>query len=813
MPDQSRPIIFMYLSIAACVLGLWASIGFAQQDSSDAGEVQLSVASFGVGGLAREGDWAGIQVQLLDLGSSGRDIVLRLAIRDEDGDETQYDRVVTANPGVKQSFWLYCWIPHRGSGIEYELKAYEAIDSGNTDVGEFGFKVGRMLGQLPIYNPQIQVSSIGLAGIVGNNQLSLDQYGYTTGGRLAMLFGHELLRVSPGLGVENLPDRWQGLASMDTLVWSNASTATTSPGRLSPEKARAIRTWIERGGHLVIVLPSSGEPWYLGNHPLRTILPEIASPKRKEGVDLDDYRELLTESKTVVLPKNAVVYTFEPLADKPASSAMAILNDRDGAAVVIRRLMGSGMVTVVGLPLNHGQLRRVGLPEPEAFWHRVLGMRGNILRPDQMTDQQKTDTGNRTALVFDEGISGAIAKTGRAVQGVFFGIVVFILYWIVAGPGGYAMLRAKKKKHHAWVVFVATTGVFTALAWVGATMMRPKSVNISHLSMLEEVYGQDSQRARTWLSVMLPSYGSAVVSMRDPEDSDSFVVQESTNLLSPWSAPNTIGGFAQGFPDNSGYRVESKNPSAIRVPTRATVKSFLAEWSGESGWSMPKPVGVPGAIEEPKLTVSGTTVTGQVVHELPGALHDVRVFVITGEVPILRVGQSLNRRMIAQTAVYVPSFGEDGWTPGQVLNLEPATQDFGSRQGNYFRTVVSHGVDLSGLGRGSKKLTDRLMAGRFISQFEPPNFEGAANDPVGSRLAVRKSLHGWDLGRWFTEPTLIIMGVVDIDKDEANADGMPTPIWVNGKKVPASGKTIVTWIYPFDADPPEFLDKARAGTE
>ncbi len=813
VPDQYRTIFAPISSVALLALltlGLMVSSGFAQEGGDAQGEVQLTVVSFGVGGLAREGEWAGIQVQMLDMGSSGRDIVLRMTIRDEDGDDTQYDRVVTANPGSLQSFWLYCWIPYRGANLEYELKAYEAIDTGNADVGEFGFRVGRLVGRQPIYNPQIQASTVGLAGIIGAHQLSIDQYGYTMGGRLAMLFGHELLRTSPGLGIENLPDRWQGLVGMDTLVWSGAGTAGTSPGRLSPEKARAIRTWVERGGHLVIVLPSSGDPWYMGSHPLQTILPVISPPNRKGGVDLNDYRALLTESDKAVLPENVVVYTFDPIPDQPASLAMPVLENPDGECVVIRRLVGSGMVTVIGLPLNHGQLRRVGLPDPESFWHRVLGMRGDVLRPDQMTDQQKTDVGNRIGLIFDDGIAGEIAKTGRAVQGVFFGVVVFVLYWIIAGPGGFAFLKARKMKQHAWVAFVATTGVFTALAWIGATSMRPKSSNISHLSLLEQVHGQETARVRSWMSVMLPSYGSAVVSVREPTDAGGLSIFESANLLAPWTSPESLGTFVKGFPDNSGYRVESKNPSAIRVPTRATVKSFYSEWGGAARWAMPMPVGELGAIEEAKLTLDGTIVRGKLVHDLPGALTDVQVFVITGQIPILRPGQSLGRRSIARSAVFAPDFGAQGWGAGQAIDLEEITQ-IDVRNNNYFEKVVRYGIEQSGLPGSRRKLVDRLIAGRFISQLAPPNYDGAQNDPVGSRLALRRALHGWDLGRWFTEPTLIIIGVLDVKSEDANVDGMPTPVWIDGRKVPASGKTIVTWIYPFEPNPPSFLGGTRRG--
>ena len=480
---------------------------------------------------------------------------------------------------------------------------------------------------------------------------------------------------------------------------------------------------------------------------------------------------------------------------------------------MIRRLVGSGMVTVVGLPLNHGQLLRVGLPDAESFWHRVLGMRGNVVRPSLMSDEQKGDVNSRSLLVFDEGISGAIAKTGRAVQGVLFGVIVFILYWLIAGPVGYGLLKAKNMKQHAWVAFIVTTGVFTALAWIGATAMRPKSVDILHLSLLEQVHGQTIQRTRSWMSVMLPSYGHAVVSIDDPADSGGFRVNESGSLLSPWASPNSMNSLANGFPDNSGYRVESKNPNAIRVPTRATVKSFQAQWSGEALWELPMPVGVPGALEEPVLTIDGTVVSGQLVHNLPGAMTDVQIFVIAGEIPILQPGQLLSRRMIARTAVVSPNFGAKGWGAGEVIDLESITRINADTRNtlslNYFEKAIRRGVPQSGIGQASGSLMDRLIAGRFLSQLEPPRFNGARNDPVGDRLATRKALHGWDLGKWFTQPTLIIMGVVDIDVEDADEDGMPTPMWINGRKVPASGKTLVTWIYPFESNPPRFQGSVR----
>ncbi len=811
----------LWRAVSVVVLVLAAVFGstpvLAQGANGSGAEVELNVASFGIGGLAREGDWVGVLVTMQDLGSSSRDVVLRIEIPDVDGDVTQFDRVVTANPGVLQSFWIYCQLPFQSTGDEYVLKAFEAIDSGGADgPGEIGFRAGQLLASEPVLTPQVESARVGLMGIVGSNQIGLDQYGVRVQGQPWMPLGHELQRTSAGLTIDNIPDRWHGLKSLSTLVWSTATTASYDPSRLTPEKARAIREWVERGGHLVIVLQSSGDPWYQGTHPLRPILPAVRVPDRREGVSLEPYRNLLTESAAGQLPDNAVVYSFEALDDAQPYEAMPILKGPNGEVVVTRRLLGSGMVSVIGLPLNHGRLRQMGLPEPEPLWHRILGLRGDVISPEQITNS-KDNLSSRNPQLFDDGVSGAISKTGTAVQGVLFGIIVFVVYWLFAGPVGYALLKQRKKPQHAWVAFVACIAGFTAIAWLGATTLRPKRVTISHFSLLQQVHGQDTQRSRSWMSVMLPDYGNSTISSVEPDSgASSFGAQESTNLLMPWSAPESQGTLTSGFPDNSGYRVQSRAPAAVRIPTRATVKTLTSEYSGPEQWRMPFVVGEPGALEEPRLTLDGQVITGKVAHGLPGTLSDVRLFVVSRTSPIRRVGQNLDRGMIAQVSVLAPNFGQEGWGPDRSIDLEQLTRldadNRRTREDRYFEQAVALGVDTTGLGGAQGSLTDRIVAGMFLSQFEPPRFGATQGDPVGERLAMRRMLHGWDLGRWFTQPCLIMTGVLEIDQADASEDGMPAPIWVNGRRVPASGTTIVTWVYPLEPEPPLYPDRdAGAG--
>lgn len=796
--------------LVSLVLGLPAN---AQDDvigSSD-DEVTLKVARFGVGGAARLGDWVGIQVNLIDNGSSPRDIILRFAVRDADGDETQFDRVITASPGQQLSYWLYGWLPFRDSGDGYEVRAYEGIDTTADGQHEIGYRAGKMLGRTVVRSQTI-FPSIALLGVIGARQGGLDQYSVMVKQRPWMPLGHELTLTPSGLTVRSLPDRWQGLSAFDTLVWTEPNLDRSDPNRLTPEQARAIRNWIAHGGHLVVVLPSSGDPWFGSAHPLRTMMPEIKLPSRREGVDLDEYRSLLTESVNMPLPKNASVYRFEPLDDAGPEEAMPILNGPDGECVVIRRLYGAGAVTVVGLDLTHGDLRRLGLPDVESIWHRVLGKRGKVVRADQMTETMTGDTSNRPIRLFDSGIAASIAKTGRAVQGVLFGLGVFAVYWIVAGPGGFFLLKSRGKLHHAWMAFIGCIVVFTALSWIGATALRPKSTNISHTTLLQQVDGQPIARARTWMSIMLPSYGTSLVSLEAPDTGadgfgDGFA---EGRLLTPWASPATSGGLTDGYPDNTGYRVEARDPAGFRVPTRATVKDFLADWIGEEqqSWASIAPVSEVGDLSDAALTLTGTVIEGKIRHQLPAAMTDVRVIVVSRQNRLLPPGGELGRNPIARASVYAPVFAGDEWLPGIDLDLNTitTTKRIGENRqvvrDSFFSTAVRKGEDFSGVDLSpAAPLVDRLIMNQMLSQFDPPRY-GLQNDPVGDRVARRTQTHGWDMGRWFTQPCVIVIGAIEIQPKDAMVDAMPVPVYINGKRVKASGTTIVTWVYPLAPNPP-----------
>lgn len=805
--------------LCCLVLCLLASIGIEPAPAQDAGvadaEIRVRPVRFGLGNLARPGSWTGFAVELLDSALEPRDVAITVQFEDADGDRAQMERVVTTNPNRPQTFWVYGRVPHTiGKFDAIPVTVREALE------GADGFVPGRVLGRASMTPPGQQVqewlATYGMLAIVGPRTFGLRQYADTLGAGTTPPFANELTAVTSGLAVSELPDRWQGYAGFETLVWGQAS-GDFSPQLLSPEQARAIEAWVRRGGHLVIVYPAVGREWVdrVGN-PLAPILPRIELPRRAEGASLEPYRPLITEHRDVALPPTGIVHSFAASADAGPQDALPVIAGPEGEVLVVRRIVGTGAVSMIGLDLGDRRLTTMDAIDVESLWHRVLGRRGDHLQPDDLAAGAQLGMAQRTLREFDAEIGDVIAKRGQALQGVLLGFLVFAAYWVLSGPGGFGLLARWKRKQHAWLAFVVAIAGFTAISWLGATILRPKRTNATQLAYLIGVHGQDVQRARSWLSVLVPYYGDATVAVGDADD--RVRRPAGSDLLAPWDPPSARQAGRETFPDNRGYRVDARSPSAVRVPTRSTVKQFRADWAGPARWSLPRPFGEPGATSEPRidLVIEGgaARLDGALVHDLPAPVEDLVVIVNRHQRTLLRPGASLG---IAPVPVVEAYSRPEPWPADEVLDLREMTTLTNARDRSaarlYLDNAISNGLAITlqlnqpGVRGG---LPERLTAGLLFSQLKPADSRNRADTHDQAR---RSETHGLDLGVWFTTPCVIVIGHVVIGGDAATPEASPIPLQVDGRPVPSSGRTVVAWVYPLEPSPPAWWNANEPSDE
>jgi len=791
MPGRAR-----FLNPAAAIallVGLhasWSPPASAQPGPLGAspGEVEIAVGEFGVGGVARAGDWTGLRLELTDRTDAPRDAVVRLRLPDPDGDIAMIQRTVTLNPGRTQSVWLYTRTPFSlDPGSVYTVTVREATRTGDE------FVAGRQIGAARIGPMQVVGANLGAAmiGLIGRDTMGLDQYETLAPGRDYAATAHEPVRLVPDLTPLGMPDAWMGLAPFESVVWTEED-----PAQLRLDQAEAIQAWIRRGGHLVVVLPSIGQAWTNErSNRLFDLMPE-ARVIRREGVDLNRHQPLLTAGRDLPLPQDAVVHTFRPDPGASVNEAAEVLNGPGGQCIAIRRLVGAGAVTLIGIDLTDRGL--LGRLDAQSFWHRILGERFEALSRAEASAIQSSGQGNflRVGPVWLDGdIASLINKTGRAGAGVLLGLIVFIAYFLLAGPLGYALLAQQGWKRHAWLAFVGVAACFTVIAWGGATAIKPRQVDVTHVTLLDHVYEEPLERARTWFSVLLPTYGAQTVGIGDP---NALAASERRQALSPWGAPD---GVSAGFPDRREYVISARRPDSIAVPTRSTVKQFQADWLGAPRWTMPQPRG-----GEIVATPSGG-LQGVLRHDLPAALERVTIVHVRRQRPL---GPLPDGGPLLADALAWKRSGD--WPPGEAFDLATLStaagaDDSASRAESYFERLAS-AAQPRGLGTGLNTALDpgdaptRLEALSFHSMLEPPEFRGTVAQRES--LLGRRAAHSWGLGRWFTQPCVIIVGQL------ADAPA-PTPITVDGESPPSRGRTVVRWIYPLPADPPRAQSSLEAG--
>ena len=787
----------LLLSIPSCGDGTSVNTNaaaFVQQD-----EVAITVQRLGVGDVIRRGEWAGIRLGLTDSGSRARDVLVRLSGFDPDGDTPLFERRITLTPGQAggQPVWMYVRVPFNyepGDSKTLVATVSEAVENGAD------FRSGRLLGRVSL-NPvggKVLGKTVGMIGVLGR-ALGLQAFSLAETGNTRNEWhevSHERVDIATGITPGDLPDRWVGLMGLDTLVWADGDIAT-----LRGESARALEEWVGRGGHLVIVLPPTAQTWMNpASNELHGMMPAVAVT-RNEAADLVPLMPLLTNKVNPTFPKTGIVHSFRPQTDAQPNEAIPILSTADGQCVVVRRLVGAGMVTMIGIDLNQTALSQGDNIKAEVLWNRVLGRRGTQTPPRLTSNRPGTiPTGilSRQGWLLDSDIPALIRKSGQAAVGLLAGFAVFAAYWLIAGPIGFAILKRKGLSQHAWVAFVAVGAIFTALAWGGASILRPHTVSASHVSFIDHIFGQPTQRARTWQSILIPSYGEATLEVAG---TDGLVIpgERSLNTLAPW---DSLDGSGSGttFPDARGYTIDAGRPDKMRFPVRATVKQIQADWAGGPIWEMPIPAEGGLKLASTSGVAGQPLLSGVLTHKLPGTLKDVVIIVVRGQRPLTpaRSTVGFEGSLLANALAYQVS----EWRPGETLDLAVATLPRAQQASQelaetFLRRLIPVTQTWEALGAEPQisdgRTAERMLALAMFTQLEPPSPD--ASNSTNQYAAQRSATHTWDLGRWFTQPCVIIVGQMS----EAPS---PIPLLLNGSPFASSGTVVVRWVYPLGSNPP-----------
>ncbi len=745
-----------------------ALLGAAPSAWAQLDQVLLSIgpSDVGIDGVVRVGTWTPARLTLQNQGAASRAVICQWVLQDVDGDEVRMQRRVTLNPLREETVWLYAPIPLRTYNRPGDPWRFQVIDA---DSG----RVLALRDVLPNAN-KLLPARVGAIGVCSSARLGLNPYIRRDQGQ-RFDFQHEELRLLQGMSLEALPDRWYGLSLMHAIIWTSEG-GDPNDALVTPEMQQAIRDWVRRGGRLIISVPAVKKVWT--SSALSDLLP-VGSDRMRSVQDDPP----MVMGPTTLGERAPINYT---VFDVPPGSDVSILErDRQGNPVIVSRRYGFGSVTQVGVDLADRRLIGMGLPKSREFWGGLFGWTSPVFDASYMADEIKNQRmahpKNRAQSSLTNFVPRLIDMRNTTAPALLAAIVVFGLYWLLAGPVSFMALKAQGKARYSWVAFVAVVGVFTAVAWGGAYVMQPSLANVAHFTLLDADARSGTVHARSFLSLYLPKFGAADIEI-DPQRPDNQNTLASPGLRT--------GLDEKAFLDPQSYAVNAAAPSSADVPYRSTAKQFEVDFLGRIDAPQPG-LPEPWVLPQGDLRINNLSFPeGVIAHGLPGPLRDVVLIYCPGDGQTPFVKRYGDWEPKTQLDV-----GDKPWPMRLVLRPRIYTKDRNWSSEGFLGAAIGNlkGVNFEDLPEGRQPAGDKVKSAiemlSFYDMLPSPNFRDTGY--LGMTVYNRSLGRMFDLSALTTGRRLIVLGHLE-------AGPLPLPFTADGDAVQAEGWTVLRWIYDFD---------------
>ena len=783
----------------------------AQHAQAQQAGVQIDIQRdfLGLGGIVQRGVWTPVRMDLTNTGAESVEVHCRWLLSDEDGDELIAERTnITLQPLRPQGVWLYATPPM--STRPNATWTFQAVE---VSTGELINQAQVQLSTSAVVEP-----SVNLVGICGFKGMGLTPW-------LRWSTHHEELRLVQGLTLETLPDRWYGLDSLSAMVWVPGEGGTPTDNRMSDSSKRALREWVYRGGHLVLVLPYAGQQWTGADSGLADLIEPIkaddivqanARPpisvfgvlRNTDPVSLNWFDLSEAEGYTTLAEVD--------LAKRPATLPPGVSPPpADLKPLIVGKRFGFGQVTLVGIDLsNRDTLSSIDAFRLHKVWTRIFSWRGSnrgeLIPNSELDDPQLRgqffEAKDAEKIELGNWMSQRVAREGQTGPAVGLAFVLFVIYAVFAALTFPNLLKSKGWQRHSWMLFVCIVALFSIIAWGGAWVMRPISTSASHFTVLDIDGNTNMVRAQSWQSILIPTFATADVALAS--DKDGFSRMDVVNLLA--SPGNDLMPDSPGYPDQRSYTFNTAKPNELPVPMRSTTKSLKIDFLGQitgpqdglsQAWNMP----------QSSLRIGNNNLpAGTITHDFPGELTDVRIIYCPGGPQQLEKPGPLRVEHRPLVYEYKDSKGNPAnWPAKTPLALPSAVASYTPlwkrpklvgrtpRSEGYLGVATANRGYGATSGNNSSNIVKDMPLLSFYGAIPPPVYEtkSAGVNNFGGMTSQynvygRSLTRDLDLTHLITGRRIILIGHL---RDSPS----PVPLTVDRDTIPSQGWTVVRWIYDF----------------
>lgn len=365
-------------------------------------------------------------------------------------------------------------------------------------------------------------------------------------GALALLSGITLLGQSRpkeliDLTLADLPERPEGLRSLDCLILNDVDTSA-----LTPEQQLALETWVRQGGRLVIGGGAGAQRTVAGLP--ADILPFV--PRNVTEVDTLPGLASIADNQPVRVPGPFVIATGE---EGPGLTLTA----QDDLPLVREHLVGSGAVDSVALDLAITPFD--AWSGTTAFWEGILSpgaVYPDWIPPDASLRQMR-------ASPMSYALSNLPSLDLPSVRSL---AVLLAIYIVLVGPVNYLVLRWRKRLQWAWITIPLLTLAFAGASFGLAYARRGTDLILNKISVIQMLSGDDLASITSYVGLFSPSQHAYEIEV------------EGGGLLSPLSQDYNPWGPG-GLGTNSEMAFGQGDPARVRGLTvnQWSMQSFTAE--------------------------------------------------------------------------------------------------------------------------------------------------------------------------------------------------------------------------------------------
>ncbi len=276
--------------------------------------------------------------------------------------------------------------------------------------------------------------------------------------------------------IENIPDRAQGLSSVNTLFFSDVDTSL-----LTTLQREAIRDWVIGGGQLIV---TGGASWQSTSAGLSELLP-FTSEGSLSLPDASSLGDWLRQGGDELAAEGILaVGTLKPGAQ--------VLVQQADQPLLIRGTLGAGTVDYLTLDPGAAPLRGwSGLP---GLWVTLASTVDS--QPPWNAGLGSDWSGVQTAINVLPGVN--------LLPDVLPLCGFLAAYMLLIGPINYLVLNRLNRRELAWVTMPVLILIFSVLAWVVGFNLRGNEVTISRLAVIESWPDTDRARVQQVVGLLSP---------------------------------------------------------------------------------------------------------------------------------------------------------------------------------------------------------------------------------------------------------------------------------------------------------------------